>query len=429
MSRAVGAGPEAGGSSGPPDVTSGLQKGTSGHSAVPDLLAQSPAHGDDGRMETRLAPPGETGPEDEPSWRLILLAGGAGWFVVAMTAVLWLWPMSGTRVGDQYYLSSPGRIVQHLMVFLLAVPCYRISYSARAPSWRERPVAYVALQVVLALCVVRLAPYAAGLSAGLVDQRWQDLTDTYRYWAPFTPHFRSWTVPMQFFLPPYLLGMAVIGLVVSARNYHRESIRSAQLWAAYAEARLSMLSAQLQPHFLFNAMHAIGELINESPERATVMLARLGDFLRHALESARQPWVSVRTEVSGLEAYLAVQQARFRDSLQVEMTIDPAVQNCSMPAMLLQPLVENAVEHGRMGSGVLRVGVAVALEGGRIVATVRNSTPHLASVLPAGAYGTGLSNVAARLRAAYDDGATLAVGPDPEGGTLARLELPVRSQQ
>lgn len=380
-------------------------------------------------MEGLLAPPAESAHEDEPSWKLILLAGGAGWFVVAMAAVLWLWPMSGSRVGDQYYLSSPGRIVQHLMVFLLAVPCYRITYSSRAPSLRERPVAFVALQVLLALCVVRLAPYAAGLSAGLVDGRTQDLADTWRYWAPFTPHFRSWTVPMQFFMPPYLLGMAVIGLVVSARNYHRESLRSAQLWAAYAEARLSMLSAQLQPHFLFNAMHAIGELINESPERATVMLARLGDFLRHALESARQPWISVRTEISGLEAYLAVQQARFGDSLEVAMDIDPSVQNCPMPAMLLQPLVENAVEHGRTGVAPLRVGVSVSLEGGRIVACIRNNTPRLASVLPPGAYGTGLSNVAARLRAAYGDDASFVVGPDPEGGTLARLEMPVRSQQ
>ncbi|MGB8693985.1 MAG: histidine kinase, partial [Steroidobacteraceae bacterium] len=234
----------------------------------------------------------------------------------------------------------------------------------------------------------------------------------------------------QFFLPPYLLGLALIGMMQLARDYHRESLRSAKLWAAYADTRLTMLSSQLQPHFLFNALHAISELINEDPNRASVMLARLGDFLRHALESSKQPWVTVATEVAGLEAYLAVQQARFRDCLQVDIRVDQKAAALTMPSMLLQPLVENAVEHGRGGPvSVLAVDLAISLTGDRLLIAIRNSTPQLAAPLAPDRFGNGLKNVTFRLRTAYNGAAGLLVGPDPRGGTLASLDVPARRTQ
>jgi hypothetical protein len=111
--------------------------------------------------------------------------------------------------------------------------------------------------------------------------------------------------PLQMFLPPYVLGLCAIALVVVAQRQHREALRAAELARAYAAARMTTLSAQLQPHFLFNSLHAAMGLIDESPRQAATMLARLGDFLRHALETSRSPWVDVATELAGLEAYLA----------------------------------------------------------------------------------------------------------------------------
>jgi len=366
----------------------------------------------------------------EVPWSLLLLAAGAGWLIVTSTVVLWMQPMSGKEVGAVYYLSSPARIIQHFVVFSVSLLAYRVTFWRGTPNYRARPLLFVTLQVALALLVVRLAPFGAAIVSGVVDHRPADFYDTVNAWRPFAPSFRDWLVPMQFFLPPYLLGLALIGMVQLARDYHRESLRSAKLWAAYADTRLTMLSSQLQPHFLFNALHAISELINEDPDRASVMLARLGDFLRHALESNKQPWVTVATEVTGLEAYLAVQQARFRDRLQVDIRVDQNAAALTMPSMLLQPLVENAVEHGRSGpSSTLTVNVAIELAGDRLLIAIRNSTPQLAARISADRLGNGLKNVTSRLRAAYNGGAKLIVGPDPRGGTLASLDVPARRNQ
>src|SRR5207248_3643601 len=120
-----------------------------------------------------------------------------------------------------------------------------------------------------------------------------------------------WVAPLRFFLPPYILGLFAIALVLTARRHHREALRAAELASAYAAARMAMLSAQLQPHFLFNALHAVSTLIEDSPRQAASMLTRLGDFLRHALESSHWPWVDLATELAGLEAYLAIRRPPF----------------------------------------------------------------------------------------------------------------------
>jgi hypothetical protein len=366
----------------------------------------------------------------ELQWWLLLLAAGAGWLIVTSTAVLWMQPMSGKVVGSEYYISSRARVFQHFLVFVVSVLAYRVTFWRGIPDYRARPLLFVTVQVALALLVVRVAPFGTAIAAGLVDHRVKDFYDSVNAWRPFAPSFRDWLVPMQFFLSPYLLGLALIGMVQLARDYHRESLRSAKLWAAYADTRLTMLSSQLQPHFLFNALHAISELINEDPNRASVMLARLGDFLRHALESSKHPWVTVATEVAGLEAYLAVQQARFHDRLRVDIRIDQQAVALSMPSMLLQPLVENAVEHGRGGPlSALAVDVAISLAGDRLLIAIHNSTPQLTAPLTPDRFGIGLKNVTFRLRAAYDGAASLLIGPDPRGGTVASLDVPARRAQ
>jgi LytS/YehU family sensor histidine kinase len=202
-------------------------------------------------------------------------------------------------------------------------------------------------------------------------------------------------------------------------------MRIAGLSTELANLRMAMLSAQLHPHFLFNALNAISELINESPAQATTMVARLGDFLRVALESTKRPWIRVESEVIGLDAYLAVQQTRFRDRLIVTLLVDPAAMDTLMPALLLQPIVENAIEHGRSGAGgPLTVSVHIRREAERLLIEVTNSTPHLIAPLARSSFGHGLRNVEARLKAAFGDTASVEVGPDADRGTRAMLQMP-----
>jgi LytS/YehU family sensor histidine kinase len=191
---------------------------------------------------------------------------------------------------------------------------------------------------------------------------------------------------------------------------------------------MRMLSAQLQPHFLFNALHAISVLVDDSPRRASAMIARLGDFLRHALESGRWPWTDLASELAGVEAYLAVQQMRFAEGLTITVEAGAEALGACVPALLLQPLVENAIEHGRSaGAAVLHVRIAAAVVAARLCIVVGNSHSRLRTDLSPADFGHGLGNVEQRLRAAYGEEARLTIGPDGSGGTTAFLELPRRT--
>lgn len=366
---------------------------------------------------------GEPGP-----WGVILGVGGLCWLVVTVTSLLWMLPASGTVMEGMYVVTTRARAVQHLLVFIAAALAYRVALALGWPLSAWGRVRAALGNSVLALGVVAFAPIAMALVAGYVDGHTLEMRDTLESWAPPSLHWEEWVAPLRFFLPPYVLGLCAIGLVLVARRHHREALRAAELASAYAAARMAMLSAQLQPHFLFNSLHAISVLIDDSPRQASVMLARLGDFLRHVLESSHWPWIDLATELAGLEAYLAVQQIRFSDRLSIAIDASPESLALYVPSMLLQPLAENAIEHGRNEGGpTLHVRVATSVVGERLCITVSNSSPRLDRHLSPGDYGHGLSNVDLRLRAAYDGDARLSIGPDQHGGTSAVLNLPLRT--
>ena len=336
-------------------------------------------------------------------------------------------PASGTTMPGMYVVTTQARAAQHLLVFLAAALGYRVAIALGWPpgGWARARVAVV--NTLLALAVAAFSPIALALAAGLIDRHPLEMHETLDSWAPLSAHWQSWAMSLRFFLPPYVLGLCAIALVLVVRRQHREALRAAELASAYSAARMAMLSAQLQPHFLFNALHAVSVLIDDSPRQAAAMLARLGDFLRHVLESSRRPWVDVATELAGLEAYLAVQQIRFCDRLSIATDASPESLGLWVPSLLLQPLAENAIEHGRnAGSPTVKVRVAAAVSGGRLCIAVSNSSPQLRRELAPSEYGHALSNVELRLRAAYGSDARLTVGPNAEGGTSAVLDLPVR---
>ena len=371
-------------------------------------------------------------------WTVILGVGGLCWLVLGCAAVVWMLPWSGTTTAEgDYVITARARALEHLMVFVVATLGYRL---ALALGWPDRVLArtrVVVINVVLALLVVAWSNIALGLVAGFVDGRMNDMRDEFVALRGLLSGLlnpqqlaRSQAMvvdPIEFFLPPYVLGLCAIALVRVTARQHQEALRSAELARAYIAARLAMLSAQLQPHFLFNSLHAVMGLIDENPRQASTMLARLGDFLRHALETSHSPWVDVATELAGLEAYLAVQQMRFADQLSISINASQEALGLYLPSMLLQPLVENAVEHGRGEDGpTLRLRVTASVAAEHLCIEVSNSSPALPGILAPTDYGHGLSNVNLRLRAAYGGDAQLVVGPDVHGGTSATLVLPVR---
>lgn len=351
------------------------------------------------------------------------------WGMMTGTAVLWMLPYGGTVIDGAYVMTPAARFVQHLMVFLIAAPAYRVALAVGWPEDFRARLGSTLVNLLFAAVVVVVSPIAAALAVGLIDGRQREMNDVLFDMFTQWPHSRDWLGPLRAFLPSYVLGLCAVALVQQTRRRHHESLRAAEFARAYSAARLATLSAQLQPHFLFNSLNAISALIDKSPDQASSMVSRLGDFLRYALENSHLPWVALDDDLEGLEAYLALQRTRFADRLAVDVEASPAARRVYVPSLLLQPLVENAIEHGQLSeSGTLHVRISALVRGERLRITVRNSRPSLGRPVSPTDFGHGLSNVALRLQAAYDGAAQLSIRPDPAGGTAASLDLPLRTR-
>lgn len=200
--------------------------------------------------------------------------------------------------------------------------------------------------------------------------------------------------------------------------------RAARLETKLVQSQLQALRAQLHPHFLFNTLHTISALVQEDPEAAERMIARLSEFLRMSLENAGAQEVTLKRELDFLERYLEIERIRFEDRLAVEFDIDPATLDAHLPNLILQPLVENAIRHG---IGALarpgKVCIKARREGGHLSVTVTDNGKGLqngGSVRE----GVGLSNTRARLRGLYGAESGLALRNSPEGGLEAAIRLP-----
>jgi two-component system, LytTR family, sensor kinase len=368
------------------------------------------------------------GAADSVTWRMIFGLGGLCWLLTTGTAILWMWPYSGTVIDGSYVMSPTARLAQHLLVFLLAVPAYRTALALGWPTQARTRAAVVLLNLILAGLVIGTSPIAAALAVGLIDGRHQEMNDALTVIAAQCVGPPFWLGPLRFFLPSYVLGLCALALVEQTQRRHRESLRAAEFARAYTAARLTTLSAQLQPHFLFNSLNAISALIHRRPELAATMVSRLGDFLRHALENTHLPWVALETDLNGLDAYLAIQRTRFSDRLAVSVEVTAAARRVFIPSLLLQPVVENAIEHGQGNSAaLLHVRIRAVVRNDRLCITVHNSEPKQGRTVAPEDFGHGLSNVLLRLQAAYDGAAHLKIQPDPEGGTIATLDLPLRT--
>ena len=201
-----------------------------------------------------------------------------------------------------------------------------------------------------------------------------------------------------------------------------------------AEAQLVALRAQINPHFLFNALNTIISLIEERPEEAEAVVENLAAIFRHILQTSGHPFVSLEEELALVSHYLAIEQARFGDKLRVERDVAPEVKAVPVPAFAVQTLVENAVKHGiekQREGGRLRI-VCRRLEDGLVEIVVSDTgvgIPALydaapGELVPDGIYGIGLANVAERLEHLYLRTDLLRMESRPGEGATVRLLVP-----
>jgi len=204
----------------------------------------------------------------------------------------------------------------------------------------------------------------------------------------------------------------------------RRGIAAATYARQLAEARLHVLSAQLQPHFLFNTLHAISALVYEDPARAERLLARLSEMLRLTLRSGTRVETTLEEELALLRRYAEIQEARYGERLLVAFEVEPGVRGAMVPRLILQPLVENAIRHGitrRITPG--RVDVRAWTGGGRLHLAVCDDGVGLPASLRE---GVGLGITRARLRQLYGTDQRVDLRSPPGGGAVCALSIPLR---
>lgn len=212
------------------------------------------------------------------------------------------------------------------------------------------------------------------------------------------------------------------------RRYRDGELRTSQLQSQLAQAEIRALKMQLQPHFLFNTLHAISALIHKDPEAADRMIARLSDLLRLTLHNVGHQEVLLKEELELLEKYLEIEQSRFRDRLQVEMGVDPATLDAQVPNLILQPLVENAVRHGIAGrSGAGRIQIKSKRDNGMLQLQIIDDGPGLPAGQRGIKEGVGLSNTRARLEQLYGGRYKFEMATGDQGGLRVSLTIPFQA--
>lgn len=228
----------------------------------------------------------------------------------------------------------------------------------------------------------------------------------------------------------YLVTMSASVAFAHYRKSQERARRAIELEARLAQANLQALRMQVNPHFLFNTLNAISTLVHTNPRLADEMITDLGELFRGSLESSDVQEISLGRELELLDRYLAIEQRRFGDRLQVQRSIAPELLNVLVPTLILQPLVENAIRHGiEPQSAGGKIEIRADRAGARLRLSVGNSGSKPASSSPRAKpdrHGIGLSNTQERLQQLYGHEQAFSVGQSQLGGWVVQIELPSR---
>ena len=215
------------------------------------------------------------------------------------------------------------------------------------------------------------------------------------------------------------------------RDTVRLQSQAAELQAQLAEARLTSLRTQLNPHFLFNTLNTVSALVERDPRGVRRMIARLSELLRATLDGGAEPVIPLRRELDLLQRYLDILQIRFQGRLETSVDCEPGLADALVPNLILQPLVENAIKHGvGRAEGCGRIEVRARRSGGELILSVKDSGGGALEgdgpvAVPPGA-GVGLRNTRARLEQLYGQRQRFSLDPLAEGGMIATIAVPLR---
>ena len=225
-----------------------------------------------------------------------------------------------------------------------------------------------------------------------------------------------------------ILGCALVLTLTQAALWlglsRTRQLQAAELEARLARTKLQVLKMQLQPHFLFNTLNTTAELVHSDPRAADLMITRLGQFLRLSLDHAGHQVVPLGEELDFIKAYVEIEQIRFGDRMTVTWANAADTLDAAVPTLLWQPVLENAIRHGRdPRTGEAHIEVGARREGDSVVLWIRDRGPGVPAGGPA-RENVGLRNTRERVARLYGTAATFSLTNAPGGGALASLRLP-----
>jgi signal transduction histidine kinase len=342
-------------------------------------------------------------------WLIVL--GVVGWW--GLNALILTSHMLAFRSARGQIVDLQDVLRVELVSAAIWIPCtlWLLWRTACTPLQRERWLAPL-LSLLLAILVVAMFRTAA---VHLLDP-----------WVGFNaPLLSSRALVLSSMLRNVLMACMIVGVghaLVYARKSRVRERQALALQEQLTRARLDALSAQLNPHFLFNALNSIAEMVHHDQEAADRMLVQLGGLLRHSLESGRRQHTSLQDELRVIDCYIGIEQVRLGDRLQFSTAIAPETLAAQVPRLMLQPLVENAVAHAVSHRDTpSRVEVRASCEGDRLVLEVLDEG---AGTPTTPGFGLGLANTRARLECLYGAAQSLDIEPVPGGGTRVRVSLP-----
>ena len=350
-------------------------------------------------------------------------------------AVLGIWLLLGSFLGIQVYLNGPatgrelslasavGMCVRRYLIYaFLTFPV--LTLCRRFPFTSERWIVPLAVHGVGAVAFTVLYTAIRLITGSVVNA--ETLERVPSSLATARDLIRS-SLFEQFWMYTSIVTAALA--VQYYRQFRLRELRETELKRQMAEHELQVLKLQLHPHFLFNTLNGISTLMARDVKTAQEMLVRLSELLRVALSHSADNEVSLRDELEFVKAYLELEQMRFGERLKVQLDIDAATLVARVPNMLIQPLVENAIQYGiaeiRSGGNLE---LTTDFKDGKLRIQIVNDGPlHAVPSNPVRGSGIGLGNTRLRLWQLYGDAYRLHMMKRPGGGMALQLEIPFRA--
>jgi len=328
---------------------------------------------------------------------------------------------SGDEASFDWLFSGLSTLSSLLLWPLLSPLIYRVSRPLRR---RQRPrFGGVSIHLLLSVIISLFHRVSAALLLYSVyfaiEGHWYGQFDAHTYSSIFVNVFTS-----------FLIYWVLVGSFVAVESYQelqRQRIDMVRMENDLNNAELQALRMQLQPHFLFNTLHTISSLMDESVERAQTMISQMGFLLRGLLEQDHRVMITLEDEMKYIRSYLDIEQTRFRDRLSVRYDIADDTLGALVPSLILQPLVENAIKHGfsrRTDSGTIRV--SSQRRDGNLELVVEDNGHGVGDVRTIlASSGIGLRNVRKRLQQKYRERGVLRCDSVDRTGFVAAIMIPL----